>query len=692
MIKKGGKEAEVYWRLIMCHYCLFYEKDTYGRMIPIILNPDLTDPADMSLRRDLAAHMTEQERPHYEAELQKIDRILDKYRLLKDQVQYDIFISVKQENEDGHHTTDSDIAASLYDFLVDQGLKVFNSSRTMPPPGQEYEPYIISALMSAKILIVVGTTPDNMNSPWVKNEWSRFQWLQYREEEKAGKTERILICYLSKDMRAKEIPKALHPNRQAIYDGVKAHDELMAVLAFLIETQKSEAGIGGRSRKPQVASFSQIEKQMKFWLLKEKYDKVLEKYNELTGEGLYLGYASLHLSALCAKENVSDIMQIINSDFILEDAAEYKDAVLLCDDEKEKQTLEGYLAQNRKWRKNQELIKGTKSLQANRENELKQNEQVRNDHNKKESETTAAINTEKGLQKTVETSVNKKVDTKSIKEDTGVKSTALKTRKSGDADKDDTGNGGTGISRKWIIGIAAVAILTICFAVSRIGGGARKADTSNDENNSVINETITEKDDSYNIGDTVFFGTYEQDDNTVNGEEDIEWIVLTRDGDRVLLISKYALDCKPYNTSFSPVTWETCSLREWLNETFVNNAFNSDEQKMIISSNVTADTNPSYSTSPGSNTTDKVFLLSITEVNEYFNSDSARQCQGTAYCYAQGEYESINGNCFWWLRSPGDLSDYATYVHDDGYVDNYGNYVDYGKNAVRPALWINLGS
>ena len=154
VLTKGGEDAEVYWRLLMCHYCLTYQKDDEGNLIPIILNPDLTDPAEMSLRNELEQYLTRKNRAYYQAELEKIDRILDKYRLLKDQVQYDVFISVKQ-NRDGHYTSDSDVAADLYDFLTDQDLRVFNSRRTIIPAGQEYEPYIISALMSAKAMIVV---------------------------------------------------------------------------------------------------------------------------------------------------------------------------------------------------------------------------------------------------------------------------------------------------------------------------------------------------------------------------------------------------------------------------------------------------------------------------------------------------------------------------------------------------------
>ena len=192
-------------------------------------------------------------------------------------------------------------------------------------------------------------------------------------------------------------------------------------------------------------------------------------------------------------------------------------------------------------------------------------------------------------------------------------------------------------------------------------------------------------------GSTVRFGAYEQDNNTSNGKEDIEWIVLVREDDRILVISRYALDCQPYNTAYSEVTWETCSLRKWLNGTFLNTAFSDEERGKIPSVTVSADKNPSYDTSPGNNTKDQVFLLSITEANKYFSSDSARQCQGTAYCYyAQGAKKADNGNCWWWLRSPGYDPNNAAHVYINGKVITLGIDVYHGTDGVRPALWINI--
>lgn len=208
------------------------------------------------------------------------------------------------------------------------------------------------------------------------------------------------------------------------------------------------------------------------------------------------------------------------------------------------------------------------------------------------------------------------------------------------------------------------------------------------------------------VGSYVYFGLYEQDNNSLNGKEDIEWLVLDKNDDKALVISRYALDCRQYNKYFAPVTWETCVLRKWLNEEFMNSAFSAEEQAMIPKMTVTADKNPAVSTSPGNDTTDQVFLLSIKEAKQYFGSDDKRKCTPTAYAVAQGAWASASDNmegnpCWWWLRSPGVPG--AAGVKSDGSIDafghatanvkaRYGSVVDDGDAAVRPVLWIEFGA
>ena len=199
------------------------------------------------------------------------------------------------------------------------------------------------------------------------------------------------------------------------------------------------------------------------------------------------------------------------------------------------------------------------------------------------------------------------------------------------------------------------------------------------------------------VGDKITFGTYEQDNVTSNGTEDIEWLVLAKENNKILVISDKALDSQPYNEKRQSITWEQCSLRKWLNDSFLNAAFSEEERALIQNTTVSADKNPSYNTSPGNATTDKVFLLSINEAKKYFNSNDARKCAPTAYAKAQGANTNNTNKtpsgadaCWWWLRSPGNYQNYAAHVLSDGSVYYRGYNINYDHFCVRPALWISI--
>lgn len=215
------------------------------------------------------------------------------------------------------------------------------------------------------------------------------------------------------------------------------------------------------------------------------------------------------------------------------------------------------------------------------------------------------------------------------------------------------------------------------------------------------------------VGETIIFGHYEQDNDTSNGKEPIEWLVLEIIDGKALLISQYALDVKPYHIMERDVTWENCSLRSWCNENFLKEAFSPDEQGAIQLSTVDnskAQGYPWSQASGGKDTFDRIFLLSYKEAEKYFDrgidfeSQRARICKPTSYAAYQGNYEdwewyhNYDDACSWWLRSPG-WPDYAN-VSNNSYaatvtVAGKIGYTDVGNNewvktAVRPALRIDL--
>ena len=194
--------------------------------------------------------------------------------------------------------------------------------------------------------------------------------------------------------------------------------------------------------------------------------------------------------------------------------------------------------------------------------------------------------------------------------------------------------------------------------------------------------------------ETYTFGSYEQDGDSSNGKEPIEWLVLDRDGDKVLLLSKYALDYQSFMPFYEPVTepytWESCSLRRWLNGTFLNAAFSADEQQRLLTTTVI--------TSPGSlhrengpvTTEDRVFLLSNTDVYAYFASEAATAAEYTAYALSENPWPgnaATPGPADWWLRTT-DGYDHPDGVYADGRVGEGARA--YEGEYVRPAIWITV--
>lgn len=194
------------------------------------------------------------------------------------------------------------------------------------------------------------------------------------------------------------------------------------------------------------------------------------------------------------------------------------------------------------------------------------------------------------------------------------------------------------------------------------------------------------------IGDIIYFGNYEQDNKTANGKEEIEWRVLEKDADgNMLVVSRYALDCRHYHNSPEQVTWETCDLRQWLNKDFISTAFTNAQKKNIKTVTLENRDNADYRTDGGNDTKDKIFLLSIDEAKAYMPSTVERVCIATKYAESQGsQLESLTRSCRWWLRSPGATLYNATFVKVDGFILQLGTPVSVEKRTVRPAMWLDF--
>lgn len=716
ILNEDNTDAEAYWSLVLCRYGIEYVEDpTSHKRIPTVNRAQFTSIYMDEDYKSALKYADGYQKVIYEQEAKAIDEIQKGILEISSKEEpFDVFICYKETDNSGRRTPDSVLANDLYHQLTQEGFKVFFARITLEDKlGTAYEPYIFAALNSSKVMVALGTKPEYFNAVWVKNEWSRYLALI-----KNGEKKMLIPAY--KDMDPYDLPEEFSHLQAQDMGKLGFMQDLIRGIRKILNADEEKPTV---VRETVVASGNaNVQPLLKraFMFLEDgdfkSADEYCEKVLDIDPENgqAYLGKLMAELKVK-VQEKLKDCAEPFDESNNYQKAVRYGDKELA-------ETLKGYV----------ESIKN-----RNEENRLK----------KAYDEACKAMNNAKTEDQFKDAGkkfleINRYRDSKALCESCYAKAIELYKKGIYDEAKKDMTSDTVSLLEKAIELFESIADYEdagtkVCECKVRIEELKAKAERARIEAerkkkkaikitkivspivavlitfiivlNTVIlpkikynnlikkygKETVDEIN-SLQIGDIYIFGTYEQDNDVSNGKEEIEWQVLAKEDYRVLLISKYALDCVQYNSEREYVTWETCSLRKWLNETFINSAFNSDEQVLIPETNVSADKNPEYSTNPGNATKDKIFLLSISEVNKYFLSDDERMCAATDYAKAQGAYISDDdtvggkGACWWCLRSPGYSQRYAADVYSAGSVYCYGDYVSSDDVGVRPVMWISF--
>ena len=196
---------------------------------------------------------------------------------------------------------------------------------------------------------------------------------------------------------------------------------------------------------------------------------------------------------------------------------------------------------------------------------------------------------------------------------------------------------------------------------------------------------------------TIYFGSYFDDDESDNKSE-IEWKIIDEKDGKALIITNKIIDSKIFDSKSN--NYENSEIRKWLNNEFLNIAFNEKEISIILDTAVdnslqSIDSDKDYENEYiCNNTTDKLFLLSVDEVNTYEN-DFFIRAKGTYYAIGNGlkrySNEYTDDYSYWWLRSPYERISHYVYVADE-FFDFSDGHRDVTKEGIgiRPACWIKL--
>ena len=731
IVAEFPEEAEAYWGLCLCAYGIEYVDDpATGSKIPTChrtLPTSIMEDSNFEQACDYADVVA---RKVYREEAKTIDRIQkDILSIAQSETPYDVFICYKETAEDGSRTEDSVLAQDVYEALTAKGLKVFFSRITLEDKlGTQYEPYIYAALSSAKVMLAFGTTYEYYDAVWVKNEWSRFLGMM-----KADKRKVLIPCF--KGLDAYDMPKE--------FRGLQAQD--MAKLGWMQDLVRGVEKLCGKGETAttvvqktvvqEVQESGKADNLMKrVYLYLEDWD--FEKASEYIDKVLDVDaeYAPAYVAQILVGNKLTKEANLTTLRMSIDDNTTWKKALRFANEE-QKQRYLGYAKQINE---NEVYDKEQKKKQAELAVKKEQYDRALAEISKGNYFWAMMIlhqlNGYKDAEKLMRQCLDKYKEELLQKEQEQRKTLAEKEQEQKEAAKRaeelqmqinrlnaeiDQLHGLFSAKKKQKLQEEVENLLNEQKQLEQRQydieqflrtAGARLKNIQSDKESRYSDEKIMQEverkaewETLVQSGRQITFGRYPQ---TANGNDNtpIEWLILDRDEQKILIVSKYGLDAQPYKKDYTSLTWETCTLRTWLNGTFYNKAFSSAEQAAILTTNVDNSKNQCYSgwnTSGGNNTQDKVFLLSYAEANKYFGvthdttSNTKSRVAPTAYAIAQGAYTHSSNKTadgtdagWWWLRSPGFYQSSAAGVRTDGSLNYYR--VDDASGSVRPALWVNL--
>lgn len=206
ILNEDNSNAEAYWGVVLSRYGIEYVEDPISNeRIPTCHRAQFGSVlSDADYLAAIERAPDNYSRSLYEQEAKRIADI--QYGILatsQREESYDVFICYKETSTAGTRTKDSMLAQEVYYQLANEGYTVFFSRITLEDKlGQHYEPYIFAALHSARVMVVIGTSAENFNAVWVRNEWARYLALMKQDRSKL-----LIPCY--RDMDAYDLPKEL---------------------------------------------------------------------------------------------------------------------------------------------------------------------------------------------------------------------------------------------------------------------------------------------------------------------------------------------------------------------------------------------------------------------------------------------------------------------------------------------------
>lgn len=669
LIAEDNTDAEAHWSAVLCRYGIEYVEDPRShRRIPTVNRAQyksiLNDPDYQAALRNADSSQYDL----YQQEASLIDQIQRGIlEVSRKEEPFDIFICYKETDNQGRRTQDSVIAYDIYKELTKEEYRVFFARVTLEDKlGTAYEPYIFAALNSAKIMLAVGTTPENFQSVWVKNEWGRYLALMQENDNKT-----LIPVY--KDMNPYDMPEEFSYLQSQDYGKLGAMQDIVRGVDKILGTKSNNSqNIVTNTTTSTIDNTGALLERAYQFIEEGKWEEAKNYYNRVLD--INPKCSNAYLIAAMVDIKARDRKGLVEYDGEIEKNTNFAKAIKFGNIE-EKQYLEDIVTESRSVKAETKFNKAVKLMNQTSMGCLKEARKILEELNsnydvsKELNHCNAIIRKKEKANKTrlarYATLVAVVLFALCI-----MKYLFIPHYRYYEADKMlDNGqfeDAAIVFENLHKYKDAEEKVLECKYQEAENAEKSEKIYTayklykSLDGYKDSSAKVISLEEIMVNKGDEVVFGR----NLVAKDKTDLKWIVLKREDEKVLILCKKSLFLKEFNEGKRSNSWEDSTIQKWLNGTFYNELFSDDEKKKIIQNENDKD--------------DKVFLLSISEAEELLPEDRDR-------------IAFLNSKSFsWWLSSYGQNKDSVAYVDPYGVIAKNGVFPDVYKKGIRPAMWITM--
>lgn len=628
----SSNDAELAWDSIMCRFGLEYSKKRSDKEYTVAVNR-LSDTIifdDIEYKKAMDLADANQKQVFRRDAIAVYDIQKKMLDEADKQKPCDVFVLYNI------NTADSFAATDIADLLKNNGYEVYlplTAEAAKLESGANTEPVIFSAIRSSKIMVVVGSSAEALEELDTANIWRRYLNLVG-----SGKDKDIAVVY--RDMNEDELPEEFSAISKVQMSGSESRNELLGIIKEKLDAIKAT-----EERR-----------------LAEEKSALEEAENE-------------------RKKALADLMtkveEIDNSDvdYTINDHDEYdrRLEMLLKHKRRYEQSLCGYEDTKADYDQlNEQYLEFKQRTETNPLNaKYKEIQKLISDK---------AQSIESNVYFRKETKKRDQLELLELKENLNQIQQRL------DADNELLENMRKNVEmRKKQMFAAQASMLALKKTFERERDGIRKFDDLIREKRK--DELLMEAEKlKHSVGDKITLGSWPED-------KPIEWTIIDTKDNSILILSTKVIDAKKFHDKYEDITWERSYIRSFLNSDFYQKAFTDDEKKRILLSPVKAEKNPLYPIDPGNDTEDKIFLLSVSEVRKYLESNDLVLAEPTTYALAyNAEKDEKTGGSYWWLRTPGNAGCNIARVSSKGIILEHGYFASDNHNGIRPAMWITIGT